>query len=56
MTLAFWFWLVVAIWLIWGVWKGVKSKSYSVDDPILFLLFVFVGFALFGAPWGTLVK
>jgi hypothetical protein len=63
MTLAFWFWLLMVLWVIFG--GRVVYTNRAALAPLywgigwnffLFLLLLIIGFALFPDPFGTLVK
>jgi hypothetical protein len=49
MTLAFWFWLLMLTWLLFGFWR------YG-GHLIGFLLFGILGWHAFGNPFAALVK
>jgi hypothetical protein len=60
MTLAFWYWLLMVIWLLFGFWR-----YYDPAQPFYrnwgghflgFLLFLVIGLKLFGDPGGALIK
>jgi hypothetical protein len=63
MTLAFWYWLLMAIWLLFGG-KIVYSKRADLApfyvgvgfSFFLFLLLVILGVKVFPDPFGTLVR
>lgn len=66
MTIAFWYWLLMVVWLIWGIALGVRSRPTSPPygayawatgwTLLLFVLFLLIGLKLFPDPLGTLVK
>jgi hypothetical protein len=52
MTLAFWYWLFMVLWLIFGAWMAMPPRS-DVGwrwGLIPFILFVIIGLKLFGSP------
>lgn len=53
MDLQFWFWLIMAAWFFFGLWRnwGTPEAPYFVGGHILqFVLFAIVGWRLFGGP------
>lgn len=55
MTLQIWFWLIMAIWLVFGLWgEYVPGQPYplhhAVGHVLLFILFVLLGWQVFGSP------
>lgn len=55
MTLQIWFWLVMAIWLVFGLWgEYVPGQPYPINRAgghvLLFVLFVLLGWQVFGSP------
>lgn len=53
MTLQVWFWLLMALWLIFGAWDyrvpnqpWVRGGGYL----LMFLLFALLGWKVFGSP------
>ena len=61
MTKAFWYWLLMAIWLIFGImWDYRVRATYGVwwwgRMLLFFLLFLLIGLTLFSDPLGTLVR
>jgi len=50
MTLAIWFWILMALWLFFGVWRN-WPQPYPLGSHFLeFLLFVIIGWQVFGSP------
>lgn len=63
MTLGFWYWLLMAIWFLFG--GSVVYRNRTALGPyywgigwnlFLFLLLVIIGCKVFPDPLGTLVK
>jgi hypothetical protein len=63
MTLAFWYWLLMALWLLFG--GGIVYRRRAELAPfywgfgfslVLFLLLVIIGCKIFPDPFGTLIK
>lgn len=55
MSLAFLFWLLMILWLVFGLWSGyVPGQPYTYrnwgGNILLFILFVVLGWSQFGAP------
>lgn len=53
MPLAFIFWLLMLLWVVFTGWYGFRPDGDRAGLPgsfLLFLLFVVVGLKLFGAP------
>lgn len=57
MTLALAFWVVILFWVVLhgiGIYRGIITEgsglAYIVPFLLLFLLFVLLGWAVFGAP------
>jgi hypothetical protein len=65
MAIAFWYWFFMAIWAIWGIILGVRSRPAAGPygafywttggTLLLFVLFVLIGLKDFPDPFGTLV-
>ena len=47
MTLAVAFWVCMLIWLVWTGWQSWPNVA---GNGLLFLLFVLLGWKVFGAP------
>lgn len=61
MSLAFWYWLFMAVWLIFGAMLDYRARAtfgqWWWGRPILFfILFLIIGLKLFSDPITTLVK
>ncbi len=66
MTLAFWFWLLMVLWLIFGTWIGWRDrKDRAVGTALyldvgwgfgLWLILAIIGLQIFSDPFSTLVK
>ncbi len=60
MTLAFWYWLIMLIWLLFGFWRYYEPAQPFYRNwgghLLQFLLFGIAGWKLFGNPFDTLVK
>ncbi len=53
MTLEVWFWLLMALWLIFGVWRNRADANWAAWGGGLFLefvLLVLIGLRVFGSP------
>lgn len=57
MTLQIWYWLVMALWLFFGLWSHWpatpqdRSAWYPVGGSLLqFILFLLLGWQVFGSP------
>ena len=59
MTLAIWFWLAMALWLIFGLWREKVIVTGTAQQPYIyrvgghlleFVLFVVIGWKVFGSP------
>jgi hypothetical protein len=55
MSLQLLFWILMLFWLVFGFWSGyVPGQPYTVKawggNLLLFLLFVILGWQVFGAP------
>ncbi len=53
MTLEVWFWIMMAIWLFFGLWRArgeAQPYPYVGGHLLLFLLFVTIGWKVFGSP------
>jgi len=54
MTLQFWYWLFMALWLVFGVWSAWPFSA-STARPLgasllIFILFLILGWQTFGSP------
>jgi hypothetical protein len=63
MTLAFWFWLFMAIWLVFGGRIAYAKRADLAPfywgfgfSFFLFLILVILGCKVFPDPFGTLVR
>jgi len=57
----FWYWLIIAIWVLFGFISYHRDPARRVwwfwgGDLILLLLFIIIGLAVFSDPLSTLVK
>lgn len=55
MTLAVWYWILLAFWLIHGVWViATPGQPFTLrvwgGNFLTFILFVILGFGVFGSP------
>jgi len=52
MTLQIWFWLFMALWLFFGVWRDRARPMFDWVGGLAleFLLFVIIGWQVFGSP------
>ena len=55
MPLSILFWVLMILWLVFGLWNGyVPGQPYpyrlAVGNFLLFILFVIVGWKVFGSP------
>ena len=55
MTLDLLYWILMLFWLVFGVWSGyTPGQPYPVrswgGNLLLFLLFIILGWQVFGAP------
>jgi len=54
MTLALCYWILMLVWLVWGVLThfALVSTPYTVgvNVVLLFILFLLLGWQVFGAP------
>ncbi len=53
MTLEVWYWLFMAFWLIFGVWRArseAQPYPYFGGHFIGFMLFLLLGWKVFGSP------
>jgi hypothetical protein len=60
MTIAFWFWLVFAIWFLFGFWgapvfSDPQGRPYYGRHLIFTILIALLGWAVFGNAFHTLV-
>ena len=55
MTLDVWYWLLMAIWLLRGLWaEYTPGQPYPLGRAggylLMFLLFLLIGLRIFGSP------
>jgi len=50
MTFALCYWILMLIWLVFGLWTSGWNPKASGGNLLLFVLLVLVGWKLFGAP------
>lgn len=62
MKIAFWYWLIMAIWFFYGGFLGYRSRTNPSPfywgigwNFVLFILLVIIGCEIFPDPLGTLV-
>ncbi len=50
MTLAVWFWIFMALWFFFGIWRS-WPEPYNIGNHFLyFILFILLGWQVFGSP------
>jgi hypothetical protein len=49
MTIAFLFWLLMILWLVFGVWSTWPNLRAGGPDLLLFILLGLLGWKVFGA-------
>jgi len=55
MSLQLLFWILMLLWLVFGLWSGyIPGQPYTIrswgGNVLLFLLFLIIGWQVFGAP------
>lgn len=51
MSIGLAFWIIMLLWLLFRVWQSWPSPGWPVaGDLMLFILFLLVGWKVFGAP------
>ena len=53
MTLQIWFWLFMALWIAFGVWRDSPNPNWRAWGGVLlieFILFLILGWQVFGSP------
>lgn len=50
MTFALCYWIIMLLWLFFGVWSNWPNLRAGVPNLILFALLVLLGWRVFGAP------
>ena len=50
MTLAIAFWVLMLVWLAFGLWASWPNLRASGGNLLLFLLLLILGWSQFGAP------
>ena len=50
MTLAVAYWVIMLVWLVFGVWSSWPLKAAISGNLVLFVLLVIVGWKVFGPP------
>lgn len=52
MTLQIWFWLFMALWLFFGIWRERANPpaTWAGGLAVEFILFVIIGWQVFGSP------
>ena len=55
MTLQIWFWLLMALWVLFGFWRerGNPTPNWPLwagGTAIQFFLFLMIGWKVFGSP------
>jgi len=50
MTLGLAYWIVMLIWLVFGLWHSWPQPYPTAGNIILFILLLLLGWKVFGAP------
>ena len=50
MTLGLAFWILMLVWLVFGVWQTWPDVKAGGGNFLLFVLLALVGWRIFGAP------
>ena len=50
MTFGLCYWILMLIWLVFGVWTAWPNYKASGGNLLLFVLLVLLGWKVFGAP------
>lgn len=52
LSFGFIFWLLMLLWLVFGIWSWWSPwpHSFWVNGAFLFILFMLLGWKVFGAP------
>lgn len=52
MPISFVFWLLMLLWLLFGVWRGYTGPGWPVmaGDLLLFVVIALLGWQVFGNP------
>ena len=53
MTFGLIFWILMLLWLVygvWGYWAGPQPYYWHGHGVLLFILFLLLGWKIFGAP------
>lgn len=50
MKLALCYWIVMLIWLVFGLWSGWTNLKQSGGHLLIFILFLLIGWEVFGPP------
>jgi len=50
MTLDVWYWLFMALWLFFGLWRDRADPYRLGGHGLAFVLFLLIGLRVFGSP------
>ena len=50
MTFGLVFWVLMLIWLVFSVWQAYPTPTAMGNSALLFILFLLLGWRVFGAP------
>jgi hypothetical protein len=50
MTLGLLYWILMLLWLVFGVWRSWPAYDYLGGHLLLFVLLVILGWRAFGPP------
>lgn len=50
MTLALLYWILMLLWLVFGLWSGWPNQKLVGGTMLLFLILLAVGWRVFGPP------
>ena len=50
MSMGLMYWILMLVWLVFGVWMNWPNYKASGGNLLLFILLVLLGWSVFGAP------
>jgi hypothetical protein len=50
MTFGLAFWILMLLWLVYGIWRDWPNQVLMGGNVLLFILFLLLGWRVFGAP------
>lgn len=50
MTYALAYWIILMIWIVFGLWSNRANLKAAAPDLVILVLFILIGLQIFGKP------